>query len=240
MKKLRNYIAMLLACVCVASMLVACTSEDTQDDTKQTQDVTEETEETVEGYEGEKGKPLTVDFNTHGEITPDAGAIETMALTLAGVTYDLPCAVSKLLDNGWRFYSDEIADQSVSADTETAVMGFNLYYGESEAVTAEIGRLRNASTAKATVRDCVVTKLSITIPENAEDVVSFVLPGGINERSTAADVIEVFGSATDNEAFDFVQTGTTMIFYSEHKTTGASFAFNFNDDGTLTSVMVIL
>lgn len=237
---MRNYIAMLLVCICAASLLVACTSDDTQDDTKQTLDVTEETEETVEGYEGEKGKPLTVDFKTHGEITSDAGSIETMAITLAGVTYDLPCAVSKLLDNGWRFYADEIAEQSVSAQTETSVMGFNLYYGESEVVTAEIGRLRNDSTAKASVRDCVVTKISITIPEKAEDVVSFVLPGGINERSTAADVIEVFGSATDNEAFDFVQTGTSMLFYSEHKATGASFAFNFSDDGTLASVMVIL
>lgn len=240
MKQLRNYIAMLLVCVCVAGMLTACASEDTQDDTKQTQTVTEETEETVEGYEGEKGKPLTVDFKTHGDITPDAGSIETMAITLAGVTYNLPCVVSKLLDNGWRFYSDEIADQSVAADTETSVMGFNLYYGESEIVTAEIGRLRNDASAKASVRDCVVTKIAITIPENAEEVVSFVLPGGINERSTAADVIEIFGAATDNEAFDFVQTGASMLFYSEHKTTGASFAFHFSDDGTLTSVMVIL
>ncbi len=240
MKEMKKMIAMLLVCLCMAGIFTACGTEDAQGGEQQTQDVTETTEETVAGYEGEKGKPLTVDFESHGEITPDAGTIETMSITLAGVTYSLPCAVSKLLENGWRFYSDAIADQSVDGEAHTYVMGFNLYYGESEIATAEIGRLRNDSSAKAAVRDCFITKISINIPENAEDAISFVLPGGINECSTAADVIEVFGPATGNDAFDYVQTGTSMIFYSEHKNTGASFAFNFNKDGTLASVMVML
>lgn len=229
----------LLAALCL-TVLAGCGTENTPEDTSVsggTETVTETTTETVPGYEGEVGKPLTVDFETHGTVAQEAAALNSKTIVLNGVTLELPCLVSNLTDNGWSFYSETMSQKLVSAGTEASIMGFTMYLGDQGYL--ELGKVRNDAAQEAPVSACYVTKLTIhTLDHETEDGFDFVLPGGITGYSTAADVIEVFGPAQDNEVFDYVQTGPFLLYYAEHAETALSYAFSFNEDGTLQSVTI--
>lgn len=237
MKHDKKLAALLLAAILMLTMLAGCDLNG-GDDVSSSTDASDVTEETIPGYEGENGKPLKVDFMTHGTVSEDAPALDSRKIVIAGASYEFPCSVSHFTENGWHFYSDDIAEQSVSASTETNVMGFTLYAEEGRS-SLEIDRLRNDASGKSAVKDCLVTKLTVSVVSDAGERLEFILPGGITERSTAADVIEVFGPAVDNTSFGYVQTGTSLLYYAEHETSDMSFAFHFSDDGAITGFVVI-
>lgn len=237
MKHDKKIAALLLAAVLMLTMLAGC-DLNWGDDVPSSTEASDMTEETIPGYEGENGKPLKVDFMTHGAVSEDAPALDSKKIVIAGVSYEFPCAVSRFMENGWHFYSDEIAEQTVSADTETNVMGFTLYT-EEDGITLEIGRLRNDASNKTAVKDCLVTKLTVSVVSDTGERLEFILPGGITERSTAADVIEVYGPAVDNTSFGYVQTGTSLLYYAENEASDMSYAFHFSDDGAITGFVVI-
>lgn len=237
MKKTNKIFALLLCMSIFLTLFAGCSNEDDFDASESSEATEETTEETVDGYEGEKGKPLTVDFTTHGTRDEGAAALNTKTFLFNGTTYEYPFSIASMLENGWRFYSEDVSLQTVSASTEASVMGFNFYHGD--LLCAELSRIVNASEEVAPVKDCTVSCMTIyTTQEESDDALSFVLPGGITDASTAADVIEVFGPALDNMTFESVQTGASLLYYSCHKETGLSYAFGFRDDGTIESVMI--
>ena len=231
-KKFRLF-AVFLAAVLTASLLAGCDLGDILDETGSTETETvEETTEAVGGIVGENGRRLKVDYETPGTIAEEAPGIGSKSFTLMGTTLEVPFLTSKLIENGWTFYSESVGQKMVSPETEANIMGFDMYLNDAAYLT--LGRLQNTASGEKPATECYVTKLTINMAEGVE----FVLPGGITQASTAADVLAVYGDVLENDSFDHVQVGNTMLYYAEHKDTGLSFYFGFNEDGTLSGVTI--
>ena len=65
----------------------------------------------------------------------------------------------------------------------------------------------------------------------------WILPGGITAQSTAKNVLEVFGDPNKTKQFSKNSYSTeNELYYIENITSGISYCFQFNDDGTINKV----
>ncbi len=234
-------VALLLTVVCFVGLLSGCANED-KTETQTTISPTESQPETTEATEvtggivGENDRRLEVDYETPGVVASDAAPVNSKTLVLNGVTVEMPVLVSTLVNNGWRFYSEEMGQQLVGPKTETNVMGFSLYLND--AACLDITSVSNDADTEKPILDCHISRLVFLFDTETGAGFDFVLPGGITAGSTAADVLAIYGDVLDNESFDYVQVGKTMLYYEGHLETGLSFYFGFNEDGTLSGAAI--
>ncbi len=236
MEKVRKLIVLLALCLCMG-LLAGCEGFDlgtTQPSTEPTE-ATEPTEETG-GIVGENGTRLRVDYETPGTINPEAVPLDSTTIAISAMLYEMPITMSSLVNNGWVLYDEAMGQQTVAGKTEANVLGFNLY--QENVAYLDITSVKNDADGTKPILDCKITRLVFNISGEHAGKLDFVLPGGITGQSTAADVLAVYGDVLENDHFDHVQVGKTMLYYAENVQTGLSFYFGFNEDGTLNGVSI--
>lgn len=230
---------LVMAVILCAGLLTGCGGKDVEPDNTTASETESQPDTTEEegGIVGENGKKLMVDYETPGTIAEDAPDIASTTLVIHGVSLEMPFQTSALVDSGWTFYSEDVGQQMVAANTEASMMGFSMYLNETAYV--DLGSVINNDASQKPVLECSVTRLTINLLDSMEDDgFDFVLPGGITKDSTAADVLAAYGDVLENENFEYVQVGNTMLYYADQKESGLNFYFGFHEDGTLDCVTV--
>ncbi len=238
MKQWMKMITLLLALTLMCGILAACAEEDPEETSAPTQTQTETTEETepTGGIVGENDVRLNVEYETPGVIAADAAPLGSKKLVVNGLTVEMPIQIAALLSNGWAFYSEETAQMPVAAKTETNVMGFSLYLEETAYL--DITVVSNSADTKKPISECTARRLVIDLDLEDAAELEIVLPGGITQDSTSADVLAVYGDVLENPNFEYVQVGKKMLYYVGNLESGLNYYFGFNDDGTLNGVTI--
>ena len=182
---------------------------------------------------------LTVNTQATGTVTPNAADAGGKTITLGGKTYDFPCRVGDLMADGW-YLSDKVTTDNFLAKTSTTLMGYYLYHNEASGVVSEfqMGVVYNEFDTNRDLRECLLTCAAFFVDTGEQGTEDFLLPGGINKSSTAADVLAVFGEPDDNSQFEVAFAMEDQLSYHNHKDSGLTYYFAFNEDGTIFSVTV--
>ncbi len=195
---------------------------------------------------GEDGERFEADLSVYGRVASEAADLDSSTIVLRGKAYDFPMRVSELMDNGWHFSENGSFDNAFKPKVTTSLITFYMYNGGTEIM---LNKVYNDSDDVAKIEDCLLLGLSIGIDydEGAEPDCEFILPGGIIGYSTAADVLSVMGDPNKTKAFDYGYNSDYQLSYREHKISGLSYNFSFQDpswnededsDGYLLSVKI--
>lgn len=182
------------------------------------------------------GEEFIVDTSVKGSIKDGADGINSKKIILDGVTYEVPCAVSQLFDNGYRLGKNMTFEDAFDADSTTNLISFDLYNADGRNFVM-LRQIFNNSDSVKTLQECLFTGLKIEVYNiDSDDSFDFVLPGGITKTSTAADVLEVFGNPNGNSNFDYGYNLDAQLSYENHNESHMTYHFTFNDDGTLYAI----
>ncbi len=184
------------------------------------------------------GKVDGLEINTEARGIVKAGvSLSSTEIIIAEQAYTFPIRISELLDNGW-YYRDSQAESSVfEAKLEYDVSGYMLWHNglpgtdNSGLSGVDLERIYNDTDKTQYTQDCLATQIDLYGP--LASYCDFVIPGGITRNSTAADVLAVFGNPQNNASFLSGDSGSTSLHYTEHKESGLSFGFLFNEDGSI-------
>lgn len=168
----------------------------------------------------DSGTQFTPDLTIKGEIKKGTCNVDGTTVTVDGVTFDLPLKISDLLDKGFSIPYD-MPDDLVAPKSPFKLIGYCFYKGDNKSFYFD--RVYNDTDSEAKIEDCLITAISIYTDYNE----NFVLPGGITEKSTAANVLSVFGNPYDNKKFADGFNGDSALDYIDNKKSGASFRFEF-------------
>lgn len=173
---------------------------------------------------------LAVDTDARGVVQTDM-PLENKRIILGNKEYDFPLVVSELIDDGW--YFDENARERlepIGANVSTELYDMNLYHDE-YGMRLMLLSIRNDSDTEQELRDCRLTKIGInrSMIEDLEKV-NIVLPGGVTFKSTAADVVDIYGTVDNKGIFYAVELNGSSADYI-----GELFCVNFTfmNDGTI-------
>lgn len=173
---------------------------------------------------------LSVDTDATGVVQENSPANSTK-ITLGDKEYEFPVVVSELVDNGW-YFDENVREnlEPVDASTKKELYDMNLYHDE-YGVRLMLLEAKNDTTEEQELRDCYLTKIGInrSMMEDPEKV-NIVLPGGITFKSTAADVLRVYGTSEEHPNFTAAKlNGSTADYICEQY----SISFTFYEDGTI-------
>ena len=174
---------------------------------------------------------LQVDCLTTGEISPELSSIGDTLLILDGQRFHFPI-IAGAMEETWRVRDDDGGFESglahVSGGEAVCVSTASRMEMTARAWTASGD---TAGTAEKTV----IT--DIVLYGAAEgDGAAWVLPGGLTQNSTAADVLSVFGEPGGNADFGSgARAEANTLYYPDQKDSGISYTFLFRTDGRLVS-----
>lgn len=182
---------------------------------------------------------LTVNTQATGAVKPDAATVGAKTITVGGKTYDFPCRVGDLMADGW-YLSDKVTTDNFLAKTSTTLMGYFLYHNEASGVVSEfqMGVVYNDASTNQDLRECWLTCAAFFVNTGDQGTEDFLLPGGINKSSTAADVLAVFGEPDNNPQFEIAFAMEDQLSYHNHKDNGLTYYFAFNEDGTIYTITI--
>lgn len=173
---------------------------------------------------------LAVDTDATG-IVQSAVAIDSKRITLGDKEYEFPVVVSELVDDGW-YFDENVREnlEPVDASVTKELYDMNLYHDE-YGMRLMLLEARNDKAEEQELRDCYLTKIGInrSMMEDPEKV-NIVLPGGITFKSTAADVLSIYGTSEDHPNFYMAElNGSSADYIGE----AFSVSFTFFEDGTI-------
>lgn len=176
------------------------------------------------------GTILEIDLSIRGEIRTDAPDIHTNQMILNGVTVEMPIQMSAMYASGWYMpesYYEQIKDSLLKPNKTTSLISYFLKNEEDQRIN--LLRVFNEANTEATIDSCAISEFSIGTNYFYNDrmIADLILPGGICMKSTAADVIAVFGMPENNPYFNQVAVSESGISYYDHKDTGVSYHFSF-------------
>lgn len=246
MKKMFSF----LMCLALVTSLAACGENEQPDSDKNssvqttgqkkieeatnTANETEETEPTEEKIISDPatGTVLKVDLSVKGEIKENAPDMHANQFLLNGVTVEMPIAMSSFYDLGWSIPEShyvQIKDELLEPERTTALISYFLTDPEGNKI--DLIRVVNEADTEATIDACAVSEFQMTTSYYQEEWFDdLILPGGICLRSTAADIIAVFGEPENNPYFNKVSVSEAGISYKDHKDNGLSYYFSFYDN----------
>ena len=179
---------------------------------------------------------LAVDMDATGIVANEPAPIDSGKITIGDKEYVFPMLVSELVDDGW--YFDENARERlaemdlVEAKSTRTIDDFNLFHDEyADGFRLMILGVYNDGDEPAQIRDCYLGAISVnatmvTSPEK----LNLVLPGGVTWKSTAADVVSIYGNAENHPYFYFAKLeGSSADYTGEH----FNVSFTFDDDGKI-------
>ena len=201
--------------------------EQVETDTKMTEPSTSSNEVTINKVvDPEDGTILDVDLTIRGEIKSDAPAMNSGEFILEGVTMQLPFAGSALSDKGWYFSENSSAkDTVIDPNSTTNLVSFYIY--DTDGNEMLLYQAINDSDSAKPVLECQISSFAADTFSLSETFGDLILPGGICLYSTAADVIEIFGTPENNSNFENVYVYEHGIYYVENKGSGLCYYFNF-------------
>lgn len=222
MKKSVVFFCVLLFLFCFAS----CEKKDVGEEVDSLSDIVETAETTTDEME-----LFSVDQTAAGEISRAFFPLDNAKIRLEDQACYFPLVTYVLYENDW------------TSDTEDGYIMQALVEMDGNEVI-----LTSPSGLSLTVKD--VCKDADTAGYETEILITdivlpgagvapeadWVLPGGITPRSTAADVLSVYGMPRENRLFGKKSHNTeNELYYTEHEKTGLSYVFRFQPDGTLVS-----
>ena len=241
---MKKVIALLLAVCMLAVTLAGCGAKDSTagneipTQTDKTQDKTDTTisEPSISPTEvaidkivdPEDGTTLDVDLTVRGEIKSNAPAMNSDEFILEGTTMQLPFAGSVLTNQGWHFpeYTSAI-DTVIDPNSTTNLISFSVY--DTDGNEMLLYQAVNDSDSAKPVLECQISSFAADTLSLNETFGDLILPGGICIYSTAADVIEIFGTPENNSDFESVYVYESGIYYVENKVSGLCYYFSFYD-----------
>ena len=177
---------------------------------------------------------LAVDTTTKGVVKENV-PINEKKVTIGNKEYEFPVTLSELIDDGWYFDENmqdrmQLVGGTVAADTVENLSDMNLYHND-YGVRLMLLTISNDTDKEQLLRDCKLEKFGINISMMDDpSKMEFVLPGGITFQSTAADVVNVYGAAENNQNFIMVKhDGSTADYYGELYAVN----FTFFEDGKI-------
>ena len=199
------------------------------------------TETTTEASNDELIKNHTTGeiFNVNTEIKgakstslTDKNSVEVM---IGESNYYFPFVVSRFEQEEWEYLNHQgaVIDNIYEETNVDKSVDIVFRKNETSFVVKQFGMLEEPS---GYAGESIITDI-ILLAGKDQNVSSWVLPGGITAKSTAADVLSVFGDPNNTKTFS-AESGNTensLIYISEEKT-GLSYSFNFNQDGTIVDV----
>lgn len=166
-----------------------------------------------------------------GTIVEDVNNINSDFIRINDKEYKFPKLVSELISDGWVFSSDEFSN-NIKANTITTLLGrLELISGNS---IIDMIDVVNQETQPNRIQDCKLRQFRLACDN--ENMIKFVLPGGINEKSTAHDILSVYGDPNNSELFNSGSNDEYSLNYISKTSYGYNYNFIFNDDGTLKHV----
>ncbi len=227
---MKKIVAMVLIVLAVMSilMLSACGSEEDSKTDKSEASASEDVSKNdIEQNEESDDEAFIVPTENKGTIK-EGVSINSNEVTISGKTYAFPVKISDLLSDGW-YLSDNLEfDNEFGAKGTTSLIGFSLYHEDGSEIS--LSSLYNDSDEVKKFEECILTGIEIYIYDN----VDFVFPGGITNKSTAADVLAVYGDPNETTDFDSGYNLNKQLTYVGNKETGFRISYVFNEvDGTL-------
>ena len=224
---MKKVVAFLLAICMLAVTLIGCDAKDStagndiptqtdkeqvETDTKMTEPSTSSNEVTINKVvDPEDGTILDVDLTVHGEIKSNAPAMNSGECILEGTTMQLPFAGSALSDKGWYFSENSSAkDTVIDPNSTTNLVSFYIY--DTDGNEMLLYQAINDSDSAKPVLECQISSFAADTFSLNETFGDLILPGGICLYSTAADVIEIFGTAyISSQVSDAIVFGVLII-----------------------------
>lgn len=240
MKKLT---VILISLMLIGTVFASCGGNENTDVNEDTNEPVASTEETKASAEenavsdkiiNDEGEEFIVDTTVKGTIKEGASSIDNSNVVLCGKEYNFPIKISELIADGWYFPENQVIENDVDPESYARTNGIYLFDGNGSEIT--IGEVYNELTEAAAIEECYISDLSLNIAW--EDITDFVLPGGIVAGSTAADVLSVFGNPNNADGFEWGYNLDDQLSYENNKTSGLTFHFTFNDDGTAYSHII--
>ena len=184
------------------------------------------------------GTALAVDLTSVGVIEKKAPSMTSASFMLEELTLQLPFVPSELAPFGWNepFGMDEA--QFVDAEATLPLANFELCDDDYNAIT--LLTARNDSDTEQSILDCQITSFSMSQNSITDTFGGFSLPGGIGFKSTAVNVVNVYGMPQDNANFERVEVGANYIRYINQTDSGLSYTFAFDSTGLIQKITVSL
>ncbi len=186
----------------------------------------------------EDGIKFTVNLENKGGVVPGV-PVSSNEIVLAGKSYSFPIDLSKAFDNGWHLQDSakEIWDWEFKEESEYDLSGVSLFYDDFS--DFDVVRAYNPTQEVKDIYGCQMLEMRMLHFNNyVYSDFDFVLPGGITQNSTAADVLAAFGNPNTTTDFESGKSFDDSLRYINHKQTGMSFSFDFKPDGTLRKLTV--
>ena len=232
MKKL---LAILMAIMLVAGF-AGCSDDktETKAPAEKPAEVKEEKKFEVKEVVSKDGKEFTPDITTEGKLETKTLSDET--IELCGKTYTMPVKVSDLMNDGWALGAIEFKNE-FKPKMKTTLASFSMKNAEGAYIS--LGAIYNDTDEVQKLEDCLLIDFNMSYLNSEATKVDFVFPGGVTKGTTAHDVLSVYGDPNDSELF----TGHSynlekQLTYTEHKDTGLSFSYSFEEDGVLSYAKV--
>lgn len=242
MKKTK-ILCLVLAILMLFSLLAGCGSSEKADDsveTSQTEEKSDDTptEDSDENTEADDDSDeFIVNTSTSGEIIKDYDDINSSKITIDGIEYDFPVKMSDLFDDGWTIPGSENGldnfDNSFEPESQTNLISFSVINDNKSKIG--LGKIYNTSKEVKKIEDCTLTSVDFYDYYNTD----YILPGGITNKSTAKDVLEVFGDPNNSSDFVSGYNFSTQLTYENQKNSNLRYSFLFNeDDGTIYHLII--
>ena len=185
---------------------------------------------------GDNGEKFTADLSNVGTVKEGAEAISSTKFELAGTSYTFPINMSEMFNNGWALSKGYEYETEFEANNSTNLVSYYLVHESGMQIS--LNQITNDSSESKDIKECSLTGFSIKKYDLAGDS-DFVIPGGIVPKSTAANVISVFGNP--NDAGEFSQDSYNLdeqLTYVQHNSSNISYSFSFSEDGSLYGVNI--
>lgn len=246
MKKL---LSLLLTLATLLAVLTACSgpgSDDPNSTTTRSESVTDSTTpsdnesdtstktgDQPSASEDETAEPeedgLTVNMTRRGVVSSEETPSD-FHIIVSGKTCEFPADFSQLLSDGWKIPDNVDQTQTFKAKTVTNLYTSNILLPNGSQV--ELTRIYNDSDSPAILAETQMQGLRFWCDSNSD--FDLILPGGITDHSTAADIWEVYGDPAHSPYFQSGSIGeSSLSYYSWNYGNEITYNFNFNDDGSI-------
>ncbi len=227
---MKKIVALLLT-ISMLFTFIACA--DKSEDTNAAKNSSTNTDSSANASSGDEkivngdGEEFTYNPEDRGEIISVGQGIGGTKINLAGDEYSFPMKISELFDNGWGLHPGYEYKTEFQAMSKTTLISYYLVHENGSRI--HLLRLMNDSAESKNIKDCTILSLSVDKEDLKADS-NFIVPGGINFKSKAADTIAVFGNPNKTTEFMKSYNSGRMLVYDTHIVSSIAYKFNFEED----------
>jgi len=221
----------ILALIMFVSVLSGCGAKDNGDESGQgTNDVTNNSSQLFESTDtivNDDGKKFLPNTEVTGVVKEGSESLDSNKFVIGGKTYALPIKISYLLDDGWSFLKG-FSFENDFVPGETNLVSF--YLVNENGIEIQLEKIINDSSDNQKIEECYLSAFVIDNYHMTADF-EFVMPGGITQLSTAADIISVLGDPNKATQFSgYSYNLAEQLTYSKHNVSNIGYSFVLRED----------